>query len=719
MGTQHPQRAQHPPPGDGASSAVFALLLLLTIGGGLVWLLMKPATRAELEFVLLRANSGPLVTSTSVLVAIGVLLALASGRKVRLMTSAVAQAHVEFTPKLQGRDRVLVYVPQLVGTAAALGAYAYYYAVGVTRWFFIGLLASPQLALLRGCLVLLNTVIAALLIPVYVFVFLNATGISREWRQQLLRKDRKQVRNGRLPDPGDYQRGGEKPVFLLGARESSASLKYEPSATLPSWVTYSAPTVFGGLLVFGKKGSGKTTLLLRLLEDALRFRPDDEDLKPSIVVVDQKGDIAEFVAQKAAEYGRAGDVTRLGVDTPATWNPFGALGPKSTALECRQVGFFMRCAMTAGSNMSSENSFWQDNADNLIFRSVHLLALAGEPVGFDSVYKLITSVNAQEKWRHDLFTRANYLIAARETQKVNVADYRQELKDTDRYFENDFTKLDPKVRTTIISVVSNFHQKFMTAQYARSFSGPATAPGHFPGFRDLIATGRVFVLDVRANEHGTVANALSMLVKLYYQAAVKTRDRYPLDAGRRSTVFVLDEAQSCITPSTANTEGDDKYLEMSRSFKAIDVYATQQFSSIAAAVGREMAQRIVGSFNNLVVYRHNDPALTEYLQKLVGVEERDERSVSVSESSSAAERNLLVVEGEKERDRQISRSVSVQRREKQLIEASLFKGMSVFEALGLFDNPRGVELVHFYTKPHFVDARTPHAEVLRAVEANR
>jgi hypothetical protein len=259
----------------------------------------------------------------------------------------------------------------------------------------------------------------------------------------------------------------------------------------------------------------------------------------------------------------------------------------------------------------------------------------------------------------------------------------------------------------------------MTAQYARSFGCPASTPGHFEGFREHIAKGRIFVLDVRANEHGTVANALAMLVKLYYQAAVKTRDRYAPDTAQRTTVFVMDEAQSCVTPSTANTEGDDKYLEMSRSFKAIDVYATQQYSSFTAAVGRDMAQRIIGSFNNLVVYRHNDPALTEYIQKLVGQDERDEKSVSVTESSSAAERNVLAMEGETERDRQVSRSVSVQRREKQMIDAATFRGMSVFEALGFFDNPRGLVVTHFFTKPHFVAARTPHATVLRTIEEAR
>ena len=702
-----------------AASGFTALLVLLVGAGALGWFTLAPAQRTELAFLLLEANRGALLASAAALAGAGVLVALVVRRRSRFLTTAVEEAHSALAPALGARERALVFLPHAALSAAALAFYGGLYVAGVTRWFFLGMLAAPGLAALRGGLVLLTAVLPFVLIPAYVVVLLNGTGITRRLRARFREEGRGLVKDRRLPDPGDYQAGGTKPVFLLGARESWESRRLEPGVAIPSWVTFAAPSIFGGLLVFGRKGSGKTSLLLRMLEDAIRFGAGDPAQKPAICVLDQKGDIAEFIVAKAKQYGRAADVTRLGVGTEAKWNPFGELGPASTALECRQVGFFMRCAMTAGTTSSMEAAFWQDNADNLIFRSVHLLALAGESVGFGAVYRLITSANAGDKWLHELSTRAEYVVNLRATQGADVNDAREELRDTERYFDEDFAKLDPKIRTTIISVVSNFHQKFMTAQYARSFGCPARTPGHFGGFRELIARGGIFVLDVRANEHGTVANALGMLVKLYYQAAVKTRDRYPADAFQRTTVFVMDEAQACITPSSANTEGDDKYLEMSRSFKAIDVYATQQYSSITAAVGKDMAQRIVGSFNNLVVYRHNDPALTEYLQKLVGQDEREEKSVSVTESASAAERNVLAVEGETERDRQVSRSVSVQRRERQVIEPAHFKAMSTFEALGFFDSPRGLALTHFFTKPHFVDARTPHAEVLRKIEAAR
>lgn len=404
-----------------------ALLVLTSAAAALVWFTLSPAQRAELELVLLRASSGALIASAASIVGAGVLLALVVRRKSRFLTSAVKEAHADYAPKMRPRERIFVRIPLVAFSIAGLAVYAYSYLSGVTRWLFLGMLEDPKLATLRGGLVLLTTAAPAVLIPCYVALLLNGTGITRRLRDRVLDTDQGGLHDKRLPDPGDYQGSGTKPVFLLGARETKVSRHFEREVAIPSWVTFAAPSIFGGLLIFGRKGSGKTSLLLRMLEGAIRFQAQDADQMPAICVPDQKGDIAELVVAKAKLHGREADVTRFGVGTEAKWNPFGELGPASSALECRQVGFFMRCAMTAGTASSMKASFWQDNADNLIFRLIHLLALPGESVGFGSVYKLITSANAENKWRHELYTRADYGISLCETQDLDDSDGVHEL----------------------------------------------------------------------------------------------------------------------------------------------------------------------------------------------------------------------------------------------------------------------------------------------------
>ena len=454
----------------------------------------------------------------------------------------------------------------------------------------------------------------------------------------------------------------------------------------------------------------------RIIEDSIKYKSQDNTYKMSMCVIDIKGDLAEFIEKKAKENSRSDDVIRLGVSTIAKWNPMGCLNMNSRAHDCRQAGFFLRCAMTSGkTSTGGSDSYWHDNADNLLFRSMHLLALSEKNVCFKEINKLIVSLNDQKSiYRAELYS----LVELRFDEEGLSEDTPlvSEYRDTKAYFEDEFVLLDTKIRTTIVNVATIFLQKFLTREYEQSFGCFREEMGHFNGFRDLIAEGKIFVLDIRSNEHGTIAGPLGMLVKLFYQAAVKTRDRYKKDEFKRATLLVADEYQSFVTASNSDTEGDDKYLEMSRSFLAIDIFATQQYSSITSTVGKDMGQRIIGSFNNIISYKHNDEAITSYLDKLVGGEDKTEKSMNISESSSSADINYFSHEGNTELDHQVSKSVSLSKKKKQKITAELFASLTNFEAIGIFDTPRGLQVTRFCTKPDFCEPNDSHEVVLSSLE---
>lgn len=527
---------------------------------------------------------------------------------------------------------------------------------------------------------------------------------------------------GPLPDPGDYQRRRVGlqlewrpwPTMLLGAREGRASLTFEPDAQIPSWVEYGGKPIFGGMLIFGQKGSGKTSLIKRMLEDLIRFRAGDEDFKPAIVAIDPKGDLSDFIEKISEKHGRRADVVRLGVGTRAKWNPFGLLGPSTTAQEAKQAGYFLRCAMSTG---QSENAYWDDNADNLLTYSIHLLALSGVRVGFDSLASWVTTLKEGDEAAR---------VAQYEAASANLSDAFEdvgelerrlrELDTTKRYFEDEFVHLDTKPRSIIVNVCTNFLRRFEATEYIDSFCCDPHVPGHFVGFPELIRTGQIFVLDVRATENGAIAGAMAMLAKLYYQAAVKQRDRYEPDWStrdvKRVTATVWDEYQSYLTTSGKGKQGDAEYLETSRSFFAVDIAATQQLSSIEAAVGGQKAAgaRIAGSFNNLVSFMHNDPVLARYLQQLVGQRKREELKVSVSEGVQGAEKDRLGTL--RETSHSVSQQVNVAEVNEERLPYELFAELQAFEAVGLFTSEEGRKLVRFASKPYFVEARKRHAEVI-------
>lgn len=540
-----------------------------------------------------------------------------------------------------------------------------------------------------------------------------------------------------LPSPGAYQRDGDRwhhdPTFLLGARESPASQEIEPSACIPSWLYYKGKPIFGGLIAFGQKGSGKTSLLLRMIEDALRFRADDPEAKPALMALDPKGDLSEFILREAGKHGRSADVVRLAVGGPVRWNPFGHLNAASTAREIRQAGFNLRCAMPSMGGESG--SYWEDNATALLSYAMQLLAYAGEVVSFESLARLVVrlkdgSVEGDEAQAQRSFRQELYDRALRNVERLDPDGSLQlygELASVREYFEEELIHLDPKPRGIVINTATNFLRKFEGQEYRRSFGGRVGDDDQFTGFEELVDEGHIFVLDVRAVEDGQISAALCTLAKLFCQQAILSRDRREAARGRelsdaRVVVNVLDEYQQYVTLGSRDSRGDPEYLETSRSFRAIDVAATQQLSSIAAAAGgrQDAAQRVAGSFNTVIAFRHNDAALTRYLHGMVGKRYRPERTETISEGGHDAQRLQLMPGHPGASKQSVTRSVQDRSVLQDVVTDALFASLDTFEALGIFNLPAGGRVaVRFATKPHFVPPRTPQARVLELISGER
>ena len=722
------------PDGGGGVVAGLALLGCTAAAGGaaLLWA-MGDAQRTLLRILLWDLNQVPTLTS----VAVGVLFFLpapfvaARTRRVRWLTPEHRQVLEDRRTEEAGRplrEQLVRNGPGLVALGLALGGWGFVWWTQLPVYVFPDVAEYDLVGWVRPLVDGLtlwgnrfNSWGMALVLLVDVTVVWMA--LARFW---VLLVDRVGPVGGfgRLPDPGDYQKKKGSlgrpatwrpwPTMLLGAREYPESRIFEPDAAVPSWVEYGGKPIFGGLLIFGQKGSGKTSLIKRMLEDLIRFRADEDAHKPAVVAIDPKGDLSAFIEEVAAKHGRSGDVVRLGVRTKARWNPFAQLGPRTTAQEAKQAGFFLRCAMSTG---SSENAYWDDNADNLLTYSIHLLALSGELVGFSRLASWVTTLKEgeDEEKRHAQYEVAEGMLMQRFRGEV-LADRLRELEATRDYFEEEFCRLDAKPRGIVVNVCTNFLRKFEASEYQRAFCGPATEPGHFEGFPELIRRGGIFVLDIRATEDGAIAGAMCMLAKLFYQAAVKQRDRYEEDWStrrvKRITATVWDEYQSYVTTSGGGKQGDAEYLETSRSFFAVDIAATQQLSSIQAAVGGQeaAAQRVAGSFNNLVTFLHNDPVLVRYLQQLVGKREREQLRLSVSEGVQGAERDAIGTL--REASHSVNQQVQVARQLEERLPPELFAQLQAFEAIGIFTDPKGRKVVRFCAKPYFANARQRHAAVV-------
>ncbi len=708
---------------QGAPDALLFVIVAIAAASGAVALWMGEAHRELAQILLWDLNSGALVASVVVVIALVVPLILAAVRAPRALTDEHRRLAQRRQSLPAATRRKMLVIPAIMACILCL-IYVAVWLDGTPRWVFTNdVLPEPwpniveKLSIWGG---LLTGPLAFVAIIANVLTLWRP--IRRRWEHQAAQAPGLLGGSRRLPDPGTYQllRAASRyraekwrpwPTIMLGAREYELSRALEPEAQVPSWVEYGGKTIFGGLLIFGMKGSGKTALLKRAIEDIIKFRCRDDSYKPALVAIDPKGDLSDHIVRLARRYGRSQDVTRLGVGTRAKWNPFAHLNASSGMKAAKQAGFFLRCAMPS----TSDGSYWEDNADLCLSYSIHLLSLAGKTVSFASLSAWITRLKeGDEEIRNAMYCAAEANLANGGPAAA------EELLITHDYFEEEFCCLDAKPRGIVVNTATNFLRRFEALEYRQAFCGSSDQPGQFEGFEQLIKNGGIFVLDVRSNEDGAIASVLSMLAKLYYQAAVKTRDKFESDWHKRPvkrvTATIWDEYQSYVTPSAEGKQGDAEYLETSRSFYAIDIAATQQYSSIAAATRHAAsAQRIVGSFNNLVVFRHNDHALTEYTQQLVGRDRVERQSYSVTEGAQVHHRGLL--EGAIAGDNQsVTRSLNSREQEEEKLSPRFFGELMAFEAVGIFSDPSARKVTRFCTKPYFVSLQTPHERVVEKAQ---
>ena len=756
-----PRPAPRPPakPKEPASAGAVALGLGgATVAGGWVgWQLVAPETQQLLTLMVWELN-GPAAVAAGLggAAALGI-LATGSGRKVRWLTAehqyAARQRRARFLAlPVAMKQRIMA--PPLLAWASLGVPHLALWAWGTTRFRWPEWVGTevPLEPWLQGLVELLQGPMGQgwnLLMPSLgwgVVVGLVWRPFRQRWHHHVL--EGAPFKGKRLPCPGPYQREEKRwwmprrreavwrkaPTFLLGAREMPSSRGLEPHCELPSWVLYQGKPIFGGLIVFGQKGSGKTSLLQRIIEDSLRYCSDDAKRKPAMMALDPKGDLSAFILRVAGDHGRAADVVRLAVGGQVTWNPFGHLVPATPARQIRQAGYFLRCAMPMG---GGDNTYWEDNATNLLSYSMQLLAYAGDTVSFATLANLVTALkggghepkrpsfggydqggqgdgpDAEDKPNDRQIREALY---QRAEANLTTAEQKAELDNVRRYFEEEFVHLAEKPRSIVVNTATNFLRKFEGAAYRKTFCADSSGDRAFRGFAGLVDEGKIFVLDIRAVEDGQVSAALCCLAKLFCQAAILTRDRRAAGV-ERVVVNVMDEYQQYVTPGGSGSQGDPEYLETSRSFRAIDVAATQQLSALQDAVGgRDAAQRVAGSFNSLVLFRHNDHALTQYASHLVGRRERIERSYNVSEGGQDAERHNVLGDGVKADKQSVTRSVSERTVEKDLITDDLFASLQTFEAVGIFSAETGRQLVRFCSKPQWLPARTPQHEVVKHLQ---
>ena len=443
-------------------------------------------------------------------------------------------------------------------------------------------------------------VFAAILSAVYVFTL----------------KVGRRITPGRLPLYPDPRKRAD--LFLVVGEVHNPRMP-GPSQT-PHWLTIPERGLFTGIAVFGAVGSGKTSsCLYPFAEQILSYKAASQDERIGGLILEVKGDFCHRVKEILERCGRADDYIEISLDSEYRYNPL------HNDLDAYALAFSIASLLNNLFGRGKE-PFWQQAYTNLVKFIILLYKVAYRYVTLFDVYHCAISPPFLEQriyeaeeiilGRHSLAltpkvfgdrtdelaglgfvhdsNEDRYLAPAtpelRQLLRKRGIPYESrslldptqadpekldQLQAVKRWFEEDWRRIEPKLRTSIVEGISVFLSLFDdNPKVKRVFCpkqecyDPTKNTGNqfgkpLPSFSWLIDQGKVCALNFPIGMNPGLAKALGVMMKLDFERAVLNRvpemEAHP-EKHWRQVLFLCDEYQHFATVGESDPTGDEKFF---------------------------------------------------------------------------------------------------------------------------------------------------------------
>jgi hypothetical protein len=367
-----------------------------------------------------------------------------------------------------------------------------------------------------------------------------------------------------------------------------------------------------GTIVFGATGSGKTSGSGRAMACSflaagfgglvLCAKPEEPGLWRSY----------------ARESGREGDLRMFGGADGLAFNFMRHESLRSgsgAGLTENIVNLFVEVASIGSGEARSRGGdpFWERAMRSLVRNCAELLTMAGEPVTLHAMFEVVRSAPpdhaslAATGWRD---TSACWAMLEAARARAGGTPWEIDCREVAGYWLGHFPTLGDKTRGSIIAMFSTLAEALMRGKMRELFCGGTTlAP------EDVLA-GRIVVVDLPVKEWSEVGRMAAVLWKYCLQKAVERRPDNADGAGR--PVFIwADECQHF------TSRYDPLFQATARSSRAASVYLTQNYPSLASAMGgggegRTMTDTLLGSMGTKIFHANSDRDTNQLAADLVG-----------------------------------------------------------------------------------------------------
>ena len=601
------------------------------------------------------------------------------------------------------------------------------------------------------------------------------------WHVYFENRNRRGLGTGKLPAwPLDPASDG--PAIVVGEVHHPVAVR---EAERPSWLTIPERGLYTGVAIFGAVGSGKTSACMHpFASQLLGWRASDPEKRAAALVLEVKGDFCHDIQRILAETGRGSDYVELSMNGRWYWNPLSATWLDSYSL-AYTVSSLLNQLFGKG-----KDPFWQQAYTNVVRWIIELhRVLPGGWVTLRDVYRctispaLLASKIAEAE-RRALESQPGKLIIARaafskakglgewpwtpnENPQFMEADYSGKLRDkltelklnfqenwpqsggaaaeqlervwaVKRWYDDDWMKLDIKVRSSVVEGVAVFLSMFDLPEVARMFcpgpppksfaaaerenrqagagpdggitsGGGALVPSirrHLPPLDELIESGKVLALNMPVGTHPALARAIGVMLKnAWLQALLRRPARMKESPGRyfRPAVFICDEYQSFASVGEDDPSGDEKAFALTRQCRVIPIVATQSISSLRSVLGSSEAWRtLLQTLRTRIFLSLSDDASARIASELCGQVAKIKGSYTLTESAKRA--GISPLSGRAGGGGgNIGASKSFQERREAVFHPRDFALLANCQAICLpYDGAQSLEPRRVYLKPHYL-----------------
>ncbi len=541
----------------------------------------------------------------------------------------------------------------------------------------------------------------------------------------------------------------------------------------PDWLVLSEKGLFTGVAVVGAVGTGKTSACMQpFAEQLFSWQSDDSDHKAAGLVLEVKGDFCYAIRDLLGKHGRGGDYIEIGLNSHWQWNPLDADWMDSYSL-AYTIASLMNQLFGRG-----KEPFWQQASTNLVRNIIELYLVTEGWVTLQEVYncaihpemlgekiekayqeaappkpeprivvkKWVVAANSRKfknwEWKDEPNNEQSTVADSNlvkvlgdlgidcrtVTPPAPVSSPRlKRIEAVRRWYQFDWTKIDTKLRTSIVEGISVFLGLFDTPEVARIFCPPKpkheplimTAPDQapedetqfaglqpLPSLSLLIEEGKVICLNMPVSSNAALARAIGVMLKQSWLGALLRR---PADMREkpskffRPAIFLCDEYQSFATVGEADPSGDEKAFGLSRQSRCIPIVATQSISSLRSVTGSGEAWRTL--FQNLrtkVFLSLSDDSSARIASDMCGQVEVLKTAYSINESTPKAGISLFsgAPGGGKS---SLGVSKSFQDRMEPLFRPKAFAELDTGQAIVLpYDGKKNLSARRCYLKPHYL-----------------